>query len=128
VLQRCKWFRHLYIVRKTKLKELNKEFAIPTVRKPPPLAVATTRVCQKIEEDRHGANGPNTVQTLLALEDCLIPRCVCEYIEFISCHFLTQASGAIPLLRTIPNARFGVAVGHIYLDLATEHGGMDLNT
>ena len=39
-----------------------------------------------------------------------------------------KASGAIPLLRTIPNARFGVAVGHIYLDLATEHGGMDLNT
>jgi hypothetical protein len=45
--------------RKMKLKELNKEFSISTVQKPPPLPIATTRICQKMEEDRHGTNGPN---------------------------------------------------------------------
>jgi hypothetical protein len=151
-----------------------------------------------MEEDQHGAHGPNTGQTLLALEDCIIPR---HILKYISCHFCTHnssissvvqsvmkandgegsgrrapgnadkikcsnitalgvfhelncdsheklassalkmgevsfpiylmhdnGSGALAVLHTIPNSQLGTVVGHIYLDLATENGGMNLST
>jgi len=62
--------------RHTKLKSLNKKYDIPTVRKPPPLPVATTLICEKLDQDQVMANGPNTIQTMLAVDDNLIPRCV----------------------------------------------------
>ncbi|KAF7352008.1 hypothetical protein MVEN_01163000 [Mycena venus] len=60
--------------RSTKLKELNTEFNVGTVRKPPPISVATTLVCDKLDEDINQADGPDTIKTLLALDGHQIPR------------------------------------------------------
>ncbi|KAJ6572926.1 hypothetical protein B0H10DRAFT_1659118, partial [Mycena sp. CBHHK59/15] len=42
---------HNFHIKSTKLKQLNKAFNIPTVRKPPPLPVITTLVCDKLDDD-----------------------------------------------------------------------------
>jgi hypothetical protein len=53
---------------------LNKQFDIPTVRKPPPFSVAATLVCDKLDDDVNQGNGPATVKTALALDGHQIPR------------------------------------------------------
>ncbi|KAJ7633203.1 hypothetical protein FB45DRAFT_745629, partial [Roridomyces roridus] len=58
----------------TKLKELNKQFNIPTVRKPPPVSVATTLICDKLDDDVNKTNGPDAMKTFLALDGYQIPR------------------------------------------------------
>ncbi|KAK7046463.1 hypothetical protein R3P38DRAFT_2508022 [Favolaschia claudopus] len=65
---------HDYHIKKTKLKELNSQFDVPTVRKPPPLAVATTLIMDKLDEDINGANGPDAIKTFLAMDGQQIPR------------------------------------------------------
>ncbi|KAK7064871.1 hypothetical protein R3P38DRAFT_2411054, partial [Favolaschia claudopus] len=49
--------------RKTKLKELDAQFNVPTLCKPPPLAVATTLIMDKLDQDVNGANGPDAIKT-----------------------------------------------------------------
>ena len=46
------------------------------MRKPPPLPVAVAHVAEKLDEDRNGMNGPDTVTRMLAVEGVLIPRYV----------------------------------------------------
>ncbi|KAJ7478048.1 hypothetical protein B0H11DRAFT_1726137 [Mycena galericulata] len=65
---------HNYRIGSTKLKELNKHFNIPTVRKPPPLPVVTTLVCAKLENDVVQGNGPEAMKTFLALDGYQVPR------------------------------------------------------
>ncbi|KAJ3991960.1 hypothetical protein F5050DRAFT_1801932 [Lentinula boryana] len=54
-----------YKIGKTKLKELNHQFNVPTVRKPPPLPVATTIVSKTVAQDIAGQNGPSTIQQII---------------------------------------------------------------
>ncbi|KAJ3780282.1 hypothetical protein GGU10DRAFT_279651 [Lentinula aff. detonsa] len=54
-----------YKIGKTKLKELNHQFNVPTVRKPPPLPVATTIVSETVAQDIAGQNGPSTIQQII---------------------------------------------------------------
>ncbi|KAJ7277244.1 hypothetical protein C8J57DRAFT_1434370 [Mycena rebaudengoi] len=63
-----------YHIGVSKLKMLNKQFDIPTVRKPPPFSVATTLVCDKLDDDVNQGNGPATMKTALALDGHQIPR------------------------------------------------------
>ncbi|KAJ6611237.1 hypothetical protein B0H10DRAFT_1809969 [Mycena sp. CBHHK59/15] len=65
---------HNYHIKKTKLKELNTQFLTPTVRKPPPLPVATGLVLDKLDNDVMQGMGPQAVKTFLALDGYQIPR------------------------------------------------------
>ncbi|KAJ6495490.1 hypothetical protein C8R45DRAFT_824118 [Mycena sanguinolenta] len=65
---------HDYHIKSSKLAELNREFNVPTVRKPPPIAVVTTLVCDKLDQDVNQANGPDAIRTFLALDGFQIPR------------------------------------------------------
>ncbi|KAJ6556661.1 hypothetical protein B0H10DRAFT_1967605 [Mycena sp. CBHHK59/15] len=148
--------------RSTKLKELNTEFKVGTVRKPPPISVATTLVCDKLDKDINQANGPDTIKTFLALDGHQIPRdTICQIIKdntpgsskarypgnkekivhknltaqgvFQELHFdlsiygsRDHASGMVPTLVTVPDARQSVVVGHLYLDLVEEFGAIPL--
>ncbi|KAJ6474303.1 hypothetical protein C8R45DRAFT_1160581 [Mycena sanguinolenta] len=67
-------YEYNYHIKATKLKELNKQFNVHTVRKPPPISIVTTLVCDKIDEDITQGNGPDTIKTMLALEGHQIPR------------------------------------------------------
>ncbi|KAJ7729856.1 hypothetical protein DFH07DRAFT_969376 [Mycena maculata] len=62
---------HHYHIKSTKLKALNKEFNIPTVRKPAPISVI---VCDKLDDDVNQGNGPDAMKTFLALDGYQIPR------------------------------------------------------
>ncbi|KAJ7684213.1 hypothetical protein DFH06DRAFT_1312657 [Mycena polygramma] len=65
---------HNYHIKPTKLKALNAELSIPVVRKPPPLSVITTLVCDKLDDDVNQANGPDAIKTFLALDGYQVPR------------------------------------------------------
>ncbi|KAJ6538057.1 hypothetical protein B0H19DRAFT_1217911 [Mycena capillaripes] len=65
---------HNYHIKSTKLKELMTELNVSTVRKPPPISVITTLVCDKIVQDVNQANGPDALKTFLALDGYQIPR------------------------------------------------------
>ncbi|KAF7371801.1 hypothetical protein MVEN_00036800 [Mycena venus] len=63
-----------YSIRRTKLKELNRKFNIPRIRKPPALEVARQAVIDKVQLDVSQQNGPNYFKTLLQQEGLMIPR------------------------------------------------------
>ncbi|KAJ6578465.1 hypothetical protein B0H19DRAFT_1371260 [Mycena capillaripes] len=65
---------HNYHIKSTKLKELMTELNVSTMRKPPPISVITTLVCDKIVQDVNQANGPDALKTFLALDGYQIPR------------------------------------------------------
>ncbi|KAI1781874.1 hypothetical protein LXA43DRAFT_590306 [Ganoderma leucocontextum] len=70
-----------YVIGTTKLKQLNKEFNIPSARKPPPLPVATAVVCDVIATDIHKRNGPDTVMRMIASQGkYVIPRAMTRAI------------------------------------------------
>jgi hypothetical protein len=61
----------------TTLKKLNRDFDVPTVRKPPSLPVATTYVSKAVSADTAARNGPSTVQQMVHQADnVFIPRYV----------------------------------------------------
>ncbi|KAK7034908.1 hypothetical protein R3P38DRAFT_2911966 [Favolaschia claudopus] len=60
--------------RLTKLKALNKQFKIPTVRKAPPVEVARQAIIDKVVMDVTQQNGPNYFKTLLQQEGIMVPR------------------------------------------------------
>ncbi|KAJ7630047.1 hypothetical protein DFH06DRAFT_1140788 [Mycena polygramma] len=73
---------HNYHIKPTKLKALNAELSIPVVRKPPPLSVITTLVCDKLDDDVNQANGPDAIKTFLALDGYQVPRDkVCQVMK-----------------------------------------------
>ncbi|KAK7018226.1 hypothetical protein R3P38DRAFT_2981844 [Favolaschia claudopus] len=63
-----------YSIRLTKLKALNKQFKIPTVRKAPPVEVARQAISDKVVMDVTQQNGPNYFKTLLQQEGIMVPR------------------------------------------------------
>ncbi|KAJ7036966.1 hypothetical protein C8F04DRAFT_1209932 [Mycena alexandri] len=63
-----------YSIRLTKLKELQRKFKIPRVRKPPALEVSRQAVIDKVRTDVSQGNGPNYFKTLLQQEGLMIPR------------------------------------------------------
>lgn len=63
-------------VRESRLYELNKQFAVPSVRKPPPPDVATQAILEQISEDPSQRRGVGTINTLLGNEGIQIPRYV----------------------------------------------------
>ncbi|KAJ6474307.1 hypothetical protein C8R45DRAFT_935705 [Mycena sanguinolenta] len=65
---------HNYHIKSSKLAELNREFNVPTARKPPPISVVTTLVCDKLDQDINQANGSDAIRTFLALDGFQIPR------------------------------------------------------
>ncbi|TBU64693.1 hypothetical protein BD310DRAFT_943708 [Dichomitus squalens] len=62
-----------YHIKKAKLKKLNRKYNIPTSRKPPPLPLATTLICEQMANDPHRHRGPTAVKSQLALEGFNIP-------------------------------------------------------
>ncbi|KAJ7832305.1 hypothetical protein B0H13DRAFT_2256526 [Mycena leptocephala] len=65
---------HDYHIKSTRLKQLMIELNVSTVRKPPPISVITTLVCDKLAQDVNQANGPDALKTFLALDGYQIPR------------------------------------------------------
>ncbi|KAG6836326.1 hypothetical protein H0H93_009076 [Arthromyces matolae] len=79
---------HGLCIKKTKLKELNNKFDIPSVRKPIPDDVATAAVLRKVAEDRGQVNGVGTIATLLSNEGVVIARKVPLFlvsIDLLNC-------------------------------------------
>ncbi|KAJ6529386.1 hypothetical protein B0H19DRAFT_1333301, partial [Mycena capillaripes] len=57
------------------LKKLNRQFKVPTVKKPPPDHIATTLVAESSMNNVSSCNGPNTVWNQISLQDgTKIPR------------------------------------------------------
>ena len=63
-------------VRESRLYELNKQIAVPSVWKPPPPDVATQAILEQIAEDPSQRHGVGTINTLLGNEGIQIPRYV----------------------------------------------------
>ncbi|KAI6032627.1 hypothetical protein F5J12DRAFT_795520 [Pisolithus orientalis] len=62
-------------VKKSRLHELNKQFDVPSPRKPPPTDIATKAVLEKVANDVNQANGVRTITSLLSSEGMPLPRC-----------------------------------------------------
>ncbi|KAF8576833.1 hypothetical protein K439DRAFT_1366106, partial [Ramaria rubella] len=70
-----------YHIKKTKLKELHKEFDIPSTCKCQiPFDEIKQLIIEKVSHDVTGTNGPETIRTKIALDGAIIPR----YIYFCS--------------------------------------------
>ncbi|KAG6905917.1 hypothetical protein DXG01_016947 [Tephrocybe rancida] len=65
---------HDLCIGKTKLVELNNQFKVPSVRKPPEDNVAVWAILQKVAEDTQQRNGVGTIAILLSNEGMAIPR------------------------------------------------------
>ncbi|KAJ7260158.1 hypothetical protein C8J57DRAFT_1637757 [Mycena rebaudengoi] len=64
-----------YKIGLTTLKKLNREFDVPTVKKPPPDHIASTLVAEATMNNVSSRNGPQTVQNQISLQDGIkIPR------------------------------------------------------
>ncbi|KAF9069297.1 hypothetical protein BDP27DRAFT_1363426 [Rhodocollybia butyracea] len=64
-----------YKISYSTLKQLNRQFEVPTVRKPPPLLTAATYVSKAVSANTAARNGPNTIrQTIVQQDGVLIPR------------------------------------------------------
>ncbi|KAF8590776.1 hypothetical protein K439DRAFT_1328789, partial [Ramaria rubella] len=64
-----------YHIKKTKLKELHKEFDIPSACKCQiPFDEIKQLVIEKVSHDVTGTNGPETIRTKIALDGAIIPR------------------------------------------------------
>ncbi|KAJ7067573.1 hypothetical protein C8F01DRAFT_1247932 [Mycena amicta] len=67
--------KHGYTIKKAKLMNLNKQFQVPSVRKPPPLATITTLVGQQVDQDTNRRHGPDRTKKRIARQEgILIPR------------------------------------------------------
>ncbi|KAJ7658239.1 hypothetical protein DFH06DRAFT_1472887 [Mycena polygramma] len=57
------------------LKKLNREFEVPTVKKPPPPHIATTLIAEVMTNNVSSRNGPTTIQNQISRQDGIkIPR------------------------------------------------------
>lgn len=63
-----------YRIELSSLRVLKNTFAIPSVRKPPPVPVATALVLEEMAQDTNRRNGPTTIKKLLAVNGHQIPR------------------------------------------------------
>ncbi|KAJ7292042.1 hypothetical protein C8J57DRAFT_1589061 [Mycena rebaudengoi] len=64
-----------YDIKLSTLKKLNREFKVPTVKKPPPDHISTTLVAEVIVNNVSSRNGPRTVQDQISRHDgTKIPR------------------------------------------------------
>ncbi|KAJ7050243.1 hypothetical protein C8F01DRAFT_1264324 [Mycena amicta] len=67
--------KHGYFIGKNKLSRLNKDFNIPSVRKPPPTSIATTLIAEVVLQDTNQRHGPVRTQRKIACRhNVLIPR------------------------------------------------------
>lgn len=62
------------MIRERKLLLLNKQFEVPSVRKPPTEETATALVLEQVAADVNQNNGTGTIATLIANRGFLIPR------------------------------------------------------
>ncbi|KAK7454047.1 hypothetical protein VKT23_011560 [Stygiomarasmius scandens] len=75
VLRAAIW-RLIYIMfSRSTLSILNARFKVPTVKKPPPLPVAASIICDVVAEDKAAKNGPSTIQNMIRRnKNIIIPR------------------------------------------------------
>lgn len=66
----------IFIIRGTKLKQLNLEFSVPSPRKAPKGEVAAQLVVDQISADPAKRRGTGSVQSVLAVNDTPLPRFV----------------------------------------------------
>jgi hypothetical protein len=64
------------LTRKTKLNELERKFAIPSVRKPPRADEARQAIIDEVEKDVNHRNGPIYIKSRLKDKGIMIPRYV----------------------------------------------------
>ena len=62
------------LTRKTKLNELERKFAIPSVRKPPRADEARQAIIDEVEKDVNQRNGPLYIKSKLKDKGIMIPR------------------------------------------------------
>jgi hypothetical protein len=65
--------------RKSKLKELNKKFKVPSARKPPPEPVAVQAILAKVAADPAQRNGVGAIGTFLSNDGMPLPRYVVSF-------------------------------------------------
>ncbi|KAJ7879946.1 hypothetical protein B0H14DRAFT_2566466 [Mycena olivaceomarginata] len=64
-----------YKISISSLKRLNRKFKVPTVKKPPPVHIASTLIGEAITHNVSSRNGPQTIQNQLSRQDGIkIPR------------------------------------------------------
>ncbi|KAF8184632.1 hypothetical protein K438DRAFT_1907864 [Mycena galopus ATCC 62051] len=119
--------QHNYDIKKTKLKNLNREHGIGLARRPPPEHICTTLIANQMAENVTVTNGPNTIQKRIALQDHLplarqALRMGRASINMYGsrCH----GSGYIVDMAVVPNTRCPFTIGHLYLDLVESTGEM----
>jgi hypothetical protein len=57
------------------LKRLNRQFKVKTVKKPPPVHIASTLIAEAITNNVSSRNGPQTIQNQISRQDGIkIPR------------------------------------------------------
>lgn len=82
---------HGLSIQKTKLKELNNKFNVPSVRKPVAADVATQAILAKVTEDPQQRNGVGTIGTLLSNEGMPIPR---DFIRHVLSEYAPEGLAA----------------------------------
>ncbi|KAK0483350.1 hypothetical protein IW261DRAFT_1417263 [Armillaria novae-zelandiae] len=125
------------------LNELNNQFGIMSACKTGKTmsqSIVTSLVVDKLEEDIHNQNGPDTIKDFLAQDGHIIPRdMIRKGLKAHNAHgaaqplrmgpvgiaiyeFRDKASGRIIKLVAVPNAHDSNTIGHLYLDVAEENG------
>ncbi|KAJ6614263.1 hypothetical protein B0H10DRAFT_2266519 [Mycena sp. CBHHK59/15] len=120
------------------LKRLNRQFKVETVKKPPPVHIASTLIAQAITNNVSSRNGPQTIQNQISRQDGIkIPSYEIHFDGHEKLNFKALRMGPVGIdiygsrchssskmikFLVVPNARCSSTVGHYYLDLVEENG------
>ncbi|KAF8585392.1 hypothetical protein K439DRAFT_1615934 [Ramaria rubella] len=115
-----------YHIKKTKLKQLNNEFNIPSACKCKiPFDQINQLVIKKVSHDVEGTNGPESIRTKIALDDGH-EKIGAAALDMggvgLPCYaFRDKWSGAPLRLVVIPNDCLSVVIEHVCLDLVEDY-------
>ncbi|KAF8156745.1 hypothetical protein B0H34DRAFT_770234 [Crassisporium funariophilum] len=120
VHERLDWVRveHNLIIRKSKLMELNKQFSVLSVRKPPPEPVAVQAILAKVADNPAQRNGVGTIGTFLSNNGIPIAR---DFIRgVLSVHAPEGLAARFPGARHIPRKPLS-AIGPFHQEHSDGH-------
>ncbi|KIM60418.1 hypothetical protein SCLCIDRAFT_16346 [Scleroderma citrinum Foug A] len=93
---------------KSHLHKLNKQFNIPSSRKPPPEDIATQAILEKVAEDINQENSVNTITACLSMEGMPLP---CDFVHSVLvCHAPNGLNAHFPGVKGVPCSAL-VAIG-----------------
>ncbi|KAJ6527428.1 hypothetical protein B0H19DRAFT_1385429 [Mycena capillaripes] len=125
---------HHIKIGKTKLKELNKKFNVPSAKKFTAVEEATSAIAEIVSRDVHQGQGPDTVKKLASLRlNLAIPRALLSMLLLgekalrmgpgigIDTYGMRDHVGKVLWLTVLPNSRLSDTVGHVFLDMVSAY-------